>query len=186
MSECPGVAGGKEHLVHGNESLGIEFSSGAVLEKSLVPFTNSVLVVPTKKAASFDIFMLHQTHKLETGPVEKNSELKFSLEEEEEEEENEQEEKRDGHSLCASLFLPPNETSLALMGTQRCSTYFVMARHHLKWLLVPTPILQHLRRRFDKVAFHVQTLESSGAGLGAQAMHQVTKFVEVGDDFSVI
>lgn len=61
----------------------------------------------------------------------------------------------------------------------------VMARHLLKDLGLPAPILQHLRRRFDEIASDGGAVEPGVLGLAEEAMEDVAHLMEEGDDVVV-
>ena len=50
----------------------------------------------------------------------------------------------------------------------------------------PTPVLQHLRGRFDKVAYDVCAMEAGEFGPADEIVNPVSELVEESDDFIVL
>ena len=61
----------------------------------------------------------------------------------------------------------------------------MMAREQRQRFLLPTPVLQNLRRQFHKVPCHANAGERFNFHIAKQVMQQVSKLMEQRGDFAV-
>ena len=62
----------------------------------------------------------------------------------------------------------------------------VMLGESLEDLVIPAPILQHLRRSLNEICLRGGAMEAGETSLGTHSMHGMAKFMKIGDHLTML